>query len=119
MELADSEICSSLLSAELKRFQTATITFDNALSPAHTLVQIICAHQKGLIYDILRTMKDCNIQVAAALFMIILLYSLIYLCVLLHHDLVLYLRYFMGGSDQTRKGPLIKVVERLISLSNK
>jgi hypothetical protein len=119
VELADSEICSSLLSAELKRFQTATITFDNALSPAHTLVQIICAHQKGLIYDILRTMKDCNIQVAGALFMIILLYSSIYLCVILHHDLPLYLRYFMGGSDQTRKGPLIKVVERLISLSNK
>ncbi|KAJ1261250.1 hypothetical protein BS78_09G014500 [Paspalum vaginatum] len=63
-ELADSEICSSSsLSAELKKVQTATINFDNSLSPAHTLVQIICAHQKGLIYDILRTMKDCNIQI--------------------------------------------------------
>jgi hypothetical protein len=67
VELAgDGEMCSSsLISAELKKVQTATINFDNSLSPAHTLVQIICADQKGLIYDILRTMKDCNIQVAA------------------------------------------------------
>lgn len=62
-ELADSETYSSSLSAELKRMQTATINFDNSLSPAHTLLQIICADQKGLIYDILRTLKDCNIQV--------------------------------------------------------
>ena len=68
MELADSEICSSSLSVELKKVQTATINFDNSLSPAHTLVQIICADQKGLIYDILRTMKDCNIQVFGALY---------------------------------------------------
>lgn len=61
VELADSDMSS--LSAELKKVQTATINFDNSLSPAHTLVQIICANQKGLIYDILRTMKDCNIQV--------------------------------------------------------
>ncbi|KAL6624806.1 hypothetical protein ACP70R_032127 [Stipagrostis hirtigluma subsp. patula] len=65
VELADidSEIYSSSLSAELKKMQTATINFDNFLSPAHTLIQIICADQKGLIYDILRTMKDCNIQI--------------------------------------------------------
>jgi hypothetical protein len=62
-ELADSEICKSSLSAELKRMQTASINFDNSLSPAHTLLQIIIADQKGLIYDILRTLKDCNIQV--------------------------------------------------------
>nr|CAB3459971.1 unnamed protein product [Digitaria exilis] len=61
VELADSDMSS--LSAELKKVQTATINFDNSLSPAHTLVQIICANQKGLIYDILRTMKDCNIQI--------------------------------------------------------
>ncbi|KAL6864663.1 hypothetical protein ACP4OV_015814 [Aristida adscensionis] len=63
VELADSEIYSSSLSAELKKMQTATINFDNSLSPSHTLLQIICANQKGLIYDILRTLKDCNIQV--------------------------------------------------------
>jgi hypothetical protein len=43
--------------------QTANINFDNSLSPAHTLLQIICAYQKGLVYDILRTLKDCNVQV--------------------------------------------------------
>ncbi|TVU18270.1 hypothetical protein EJB05_34359 [Eragrostis curvula] len=63
VELADSEIYSSSLSAELKKMQTATINFDNTLSPAHTLLQIICADQKGLIYDILRMLKDCKIQV--------------------------------------------------------
>ncbi|XP_062180047.1 ACT domain-containing protein ACR9-like isoform X2 [Phragmites australis] len=63
VELAASEICSSSLSAELKKVQTATINFDNYLSPAHTLLQIICADQKGLIYDILRTLKDCSIQI--------------------------------------------------------
>ncbi|AQK95501.1 ACT domain-containing protein ACR9 [Zea mays] len=65
-ELADtdSEVCSSPLSAELRKVRTtATVNFDNSLSPAHTLVQIVCADQKGLIYDILRTMKDCNIQI--------------------------------------------------------
>ncbi|ONM55009.1 hypothetical protein ZEAMMB73_Zm00001d020493, partial [Zea mays] len=64
-ELADtdSEVCSSPLSAELRKVRTtATVNFDNSLSPAHTLVQIVCVYQKVLIYDILRTMKDCNIQ---------------------------------------------------------
>uniref|UniRef100_J3M3C1 ACT domain-containing protein ACR n=2 Tax=Oryza brachyantha TaxID=4533 RepID=J3M3C1_ORYBR len=63
MELADGDNCSRSLSAEMKRVQKATINFDNFLSPAHTLLQINCADQKGLLYDILRTMKDCSIQV--------------------------------------------------------
>lgn len=41
-----------------------TITVDNALSPSHTLVQILCRDRKGLIYDIMRTLKDYNIQVS-------------------------------------------------------
>lgn len=40
-----------------------TITMDNSLSPAHTLVQIVCQDHKGLLYDIMRTLKDYNIQV--------------------------------------------------------
>ena len=40
-----------------------SITMDNMLSPAHTLVQIMCQDHKGLIYDIMRTLKDYNIQV--------------------------------------------------------
>lgn len=63
LELADSEICSRSLCADMKKTQKATINFDNSLSPAHTLLQIICVGQKGLIYDILRTLKDCSIQV--------------------------------------------------------
>ncbi|XP_052156699.1 ACT domain-containing protein ACR9 isoform X1 [Oryza glaberrima] len=63
LELADGDNCSRSICAEMKRMQKATINFDNTLSPAHTLLQINCADQKGLLYDILRTMKDCSIQV--------------------------------------------------------
>ncbi|KAK2634089.1 hypothetical protein Ddye_028881 [Dipteronia dyeriana] len=41
-----------------------TITVDNSLSPSHTLIQILCQDHKGLIYDIMRTVKDYNIQVS-------------------------------------------------------
>lgn len=40
-----------------------SVTMDNTLSPSHTLVQIHCQDHKGLIYDIMRTLKDYNIQV--------------------------------------------------------
>lgn len=40
-----------------------SVTLDNSLSPSHTLVQIVCQDHKGLIYDIMRTLKDYNIQV--------------------------------------------------------
>lgn len=40
-----------------------SIMLDNSLSPAHTLVQIVCQDHKGLLYDIMRTLKDYNIQV--------------------------------------------------------
>lgn len=40
-----------------------SVTLDNSLSPAHTLVQIVCLDHKGLLYDIMRTLKDYNIQV--------------------------------------------------------
>lgn len=39
------------------------IAMDNTLSPSHTLVQIMCQDHKGLLYDIMRTLKDYNIQV--------------------------------------------------------
>ncbi|XP_027366717.1 ACT domain-containing protein ACR10-like isoform X1 [Abrus precatorius] len=41
-----------------------SITMDNLLSPAHTLVQIMCQDHKGLLYDIMRTLKDYNIQIS-------------------------------------------------------
>ena len=40
-----------------------SVTMDNSLSPSHTLVQIVCHDHKGLLYDIMRTLKDYNIQV--------------------------------------------------------
>ncbi|PON49033.1 ACT domain containing protein [Parasponia andersonii] len=47
-----------------------SIIFDNSLSPAHTLVQIICQDHKGLLYDIMRTFKDYNIQISYGRFTI-------------------------------------------------
>lgn len=44
--------------------ENVTVTFDNSLSPAHTLVQIECQDHKGLLYDIMRTLKDYNIQIS-------------------------------------------------------
>ncbi|OWM70233.1 hypothetical protein CDL15_Pgr026083 [Punica granatum] len=40
------------------------VSMDNSLSPSHTVVQILCQDHKGLIYDIMRTLKDRNIQIS-------------------------------------------------------
>ncbi|CAI8614659.1 unnamed protein product [Vicia faba] len=45
------------------RSDSVSIVMDNTLSPAHTLVQIMCHDHKGLLYDIMRTMKEYNIQI--------------------------------------------------------
>lgn len=39
------------------------VTMDNSLSPSHTLLQLVCQDHKGLLYDVMRTLKDYNIQV--------------------------------------------------------
>ncbi|KAJ6830618.1 ACT domain-containing protein ACR10 isoform X1 [Iris pallida] len=41
-----------------------SVTMDNSLSPAHTLIQIHCRDHKGLLYDIMRTLKDYKIQIS-------------------------------------------------------
>ncbi|KAI3997128.1 hypothetical protein MKX01_008972 [Papaver californicum] len=41
-----------------------SVIMDNYLSPAHTLIQIQCEDHKGLLYDIMRTLKDYNIQIS-------------------------------------------------------
>ncbi|KAF3434041.1 hypothetical protein FNV43_RR25144 [Rhamnella rubrinervis] len=41
-----------------------SVAVDNTLSPSHTLVQMQCQDHKGLIYDIMRTLKDYNIQIS-------------------------------------------------------
>ncbi|PWA71335.1 ACT-like superfamily protein [Artemisia annua] len=43
---------------------SVSVMIDNSLSPVHTLVQIVCRDHKGLLYDIMRTLKDYNIQIS-------------------------------------------------------
>lgn len=50
-------------SGTLRSDNNVSIAMDNTLSPAHTLVQIMCQDHKGLLYDIMRTLKDYNIKV--------------------------------------------------------
>lgn len=52
---------------ELPSLLTSTsfsVDMDNSLSPGHTLVQIACQDHKGLLFDIMRTLKDYNIQIS-------------------------------------------------------
>ncbi|KAF8396525.1 hypothetical protein HHK36_018149 [Tetracentron sinense] len=58
LELPDKHPSGSLSSSSV------SVTVDNSLSPAHTLVQILCQDHKGLLYDIMRTLKDYNIQIS-------------------------------------------------------
>ncbi|KAL2249286.1 ACT domain-containing protein ACR10 [Sesamum indicum] len=55
---------SGELSSGVLASDSVSIVVDNALSPSHTLVQIFCQDHKGLIYDIMRTLKDYNIQIS-------------------------------------------------------
>lgn len=43
---------------------SVSIEMDNVLSPLHTLVKVLCQDHKGLMYDIMRTLKDYNIQIS-------------------------------------------------------
>ncbi|KAK9921004.1 hypothetical protein M0R45_029536 [Rubus argutus] len=54
-----AELPSGLLTSSC-----VSVTMDNSLSPGHTLVQIMCKDHKGLLYDIMRTLKDYNIQIS-------------------------------------------------------
>lgn len=59
-ELFAEEDC---LSGDVSKVKKASIAVDNLLSPMHTLLQIHCLDQKGLVYDILKISKDCNIRI--------------------------------------------------------
>ncbi|KAI5666062.1 hypothetical protein M9H77_15915 [Catharanthus roseus] len=63
-ELSEKETRLQALSPDVKKMEKAYVMVDNSLSPAHTLLQINCVDHKGFLYDILRTLKDCHIQVA-------------------------------------------------------
>ncbi|MCL7033102.1 hypothetical protein MKW94_029798, partial [Papaver nudicaule] len=62
-ELSEKETHTQVLSPDLIKLKQATVKIDNSLSPGHTLFQIRCVDQKGLLYDIMRTSKDCDVQV--------------------------------------------------------
>lgn len=56
-----------LIEGQLSRSRSnssLSVTMDNSLSPVHTLIQIQCVDYKGLLYDIMRTLKDCSIQIS-------------------------------------------------------
>ncbi|KAK5804154.1 ACT domain-containing protein ACR10-like isoform X2 [Gossypium arboreum] len=55
------EVSNELPSVSLTS-SNVSVVMDNSLSPAHTLVQIVCQDHKGLLYDIMRTLKDYRIQ---------------------------------------------------------
>lgn len=56
--------CEFSVMEDASKVKEASVIIDNLLSPAHSLLQIQCRDQKGLIYDILRISKDCDIQIA-------------------------------------------------------
>ncbi|KAF9665498.1 hypothetical protein SADUNF_Sadunf16G0129000 [Salix dunnii] len=63
-EISDKEIHSQALSPDMTKLKRTNVMVDNSLSPAHTLLQVHCVDHKGLLYDVMRTLKDCNIQIA-------------------------------------------------------
>ncbi|XP_017188589.1 ACT domain-containing protein ACR9 isoform X1 [Malus domestica] len=63
-QLKDEEAYPKALTRNMRTVKKTSITVDNSLSPVHTVLQIQCVDRKALFYDIMRTSKDCNIQVA-------------------------------------------------------
>lgn len=63
-DISDKEIHSQALSPDMTKLKKTNVNIDNSLSPAHTLLQVHCIDHKGLLYDVMRTLKDCNIQIA-------------------------------------------------------
>ncbi|GAB4824373.1 hypothetical protein Ancab_007261 [Ancistrocladus abbreviatus] len=63
-EYSEKECHMQTLSPDMARLKKASVNIDNTLSPSHTLLQVRCVDHKGLLYDILRTLKDFDIQIA-------------------------------------------------------
>ncbi|KAL9268000.1 ACT domain-containing protein [Drosera capensis] len=60
---SETEHHMQALSPDMTRLKKASVNIDNTMSPSHTLLQIHCVDHKGLLYDIMRTLKDQDIQV--------------------------------------------------------
>ncbi len=42
------------------------VTVDNCTTAAYSLLTVVCRDRKGLVYDLMRTLKDIHIRVAYA-----------------------------------------------------
>ncbi|XP_023640064.1 ACT domain-containing protein ACR10 isoform X2 [Capsella rubella] len=75
---ASSSVAETLFSSDVSGEQLSglhtssnvSIAVDNSLSLVHTLIHITCQDHKGLLYDIMRTFKDFNIQISYGRFTI-------------------------------------------------
>ncbi|KAI3976205.1 hypothetical protein MKX01_019151 [Papaver californicum] len=63
-ELSEKETHTHALSPDLTKLKQATVKIYNSFSPVHTLFQIRCVDQKGLLYDIMKTSKDCDVHIS-------------------------------------------------------
>lgn len=95
-ELSDEEIHTQTLSLDMVMLKKANIVVDNSFSQAHTLLQIHCADQKGLIYDIMRMLKDCNIKVR--------------ICIFLHVIMIILTFYFLKNVAWSLEYSIVSVV---------
>ncbi|KAL2899055.1 ACT domain-containing protein ACR9 [Bienertia sinuspersici] len=62
-EYSKKECYMQALSPDLTQLKKAVVNVDNSLSPSHTLLQIHCIDHKGLLYDIMRTLKDHDVKI--------------------------------------------------------
>ena len=58
------DLCSPV--AHLRGSPAAQVTIDNCTSSNYSVVSIVCKDRKGLIYDLMRTLKDIHVRVAYA-----------------------------------------------------
>ncbi|KAG0450800.1 hypothetical protein HPP92_026520 [Vanilla planifolia] len=63
-EMFNIELPEELQNGPISKSCVPTVAVDNSLSPGHSLFQIICQDHKGLLYDVLRALKDYNIQLS-------------------------------------------------------
>uniref|UniRef100_A0A7C9AQ50 ACT domain-containing protein ACR n=2 Tax=Opuntia streptacantha TaxID=393608 RepID=A0A7C9AQ50_OPUST len=63
-EYSKKECPMQALSPDMTKLKETVVNVDNSLSPSHTLLQIHCVDHKGLLYDIMRTLKDHDIQIS-------------------------------------------------------
>lgn len=63
-EMFNLELPREQIQGSHYKFHVPTVTVDNSLSPGHSLFQILCHDHKGLFYDVMRVLKDYNIQLS-------------------------------------------------------